>query len=417
MSKLLIDGPNKLSGDIRIQGAKNSVLPILAATVLCRDECVIHNCPHLSDVDVSIDILDYLGANVKREGDVLVVNTKNISEYDVPDNLMRKMRSSVIFLGALLSRQRQVTVSLPGGCELGPRPIDLHLSALKQMGMKIDERHGMMECSIDKNFGGSQISLSFPSVGATENVLLASAVSKGRTVITNAAREPEICDLIDFLNSCGARIFGAGEGSIVIDGVDRLLGTEHKIVPDRISAVTFMSAVAITGGEAVIKDIVPEHMTSVIPLFDEAGCEVKVKDNALKIRSTKKLLPFKIVRTMPYPGFPTDAQAMLMAVSTLADGTSVFVENIFESRYKHVSELVRLGANIKVEGRVAVVEGVKKLSGTLIEGKDLRGTAALVVAGLASEGMTEVTGLGYLDRGYENIENSLFSLGAKIKRI
>lgn len=417
ISKLIINGVNKLSGEVNVHGAKNSVLPILAATILCGDECVIHNCPHLSDVDVSIRILSYLGAKIKREGNTLIVDTKDISKYDIPDALMREMRSSIIFLGAVLSRTKRAIISLPGGCELGPRPIDLHISALKQMGMEIDDSRGAIECKVKDSFKGAKISLSFPSVGATENILLASVISKGQTIITNAAREPEISDLINFLNECGARISGSEDGVIVINGVKELHGTEHHVIPDRISAATFLSCAAITGSCITVSSINPKHMSSVFPLFEETGCKMKIYKDTVEIKSPEKLLAIKTVRTMPYPGFPTDAQAILMSVLTVADGTSIFIENIFENRYKHVCELSRLGANIQVEGKVAVVEGVSKLSGALLEGKDLRGTAALIVAGLGSEGQTEITGLNYLDRGYEKIEKSLCSLGAKIKRI
>lgn len=417
MSKFIIKGFNKLIGEVSVHGAKNSVLPILAATVLCDDECVIHNCPYLSDVGVTIQILNHLGAKTKRENETLIVNTKNIFRNDIPDALMREMRSSIIFLGAILSRNKKAIISLPGGCELGPRPIDLHINALKQMGMELDDSHGIINCKIDKSFKGSNISLSFPSVGATENILLASVISKGQTIITNAAREPEIADLINFLNKCGAKISASGEGVIIVDGVKKLHGTEHNVIPDRISATTFLSCAAITGGNVTVSKIKPEHMSSIFPLFEQSGCKIDICDNSVKIKAPGRLSSIKTIRTMPYPGFPTDAQAILMAMSTVAEGTSIFIENIFENRYKHVCELSRLGANIQVEGKVAVVEGVDKLSGTLVEGKDLRGTAALVVAGLAAEGQTEIEGLDYLDRGYEYFENSLLSLGAKIKRI
>ena len=415
-SSFLISGSNKLKGETYIQGSKNSVLPILAATILCNDECIIHSCPHLSDVDVSIKILNHLGAKTKRENDTLIVNAKDIIKNDIPERLMREMRSSIIFLGALLSRVKKATVSLPGGCELGPRPIDLHLNSLKQMGIKINENHGMISCESSDGLKGAQISLSFPSVGATENILLASVLSQGRTVITNAAREPEICDLANFLNSCGAKIYGAGEGSIIVDGVGKLNGAEHKVIPDRISAVTFMACGAITNGDITLHNVMVEHITSTLTLFEEAGCKVYKHGTSIRIKSPEKLSPLEIVRTMPYPGFPTDAQALLMSMSTIARGTSIFIENIFESRYKHVGELIRLGANIKVEGKVAIVDGVKKLSGALVEGKDLRGTAALIVAALGAEGETEITGLHHIDRGYEKLEDSLEKLGARIKR-
>ena len=400
-----------------VHGAKNSALPLLAATILCEGECILHNCPRLSDVDASVNILRYLGCRAQREGDALVVDSRGISRSDIPDGLMREMRSSIVFLGAVASRMGKARLSFPGGCELGPRPIDLHLKALRQLGLIIGEDHGYLDCAVLNHLKGAFIALSFPSVGATENIILASVRAQGTTVITNAAREPEICDLADFLNACGARIYGAGEGTITIEGVKRLSGTEHTVIPDRIAATTFMTAAAITGGDLLLLDVLPAHLGPVIPMFEEAGCEMAISRGQLRILAPRRLRPVKMIRTMPYPGFPTDAQAPMMAMTTLARGTSVFVENIFESRYKHVGELMRLGANIKVEGRVAVVEGVERLSGAPVEASDLRGAAALVVAGLAAEGVTEIDGLRHLDRGYECIEESLTGVGASVKRI
>lgn len=417
LSKLIVTGKNKLTGELSIQGAKNSVLPILAATIICKGENIIHNCPKLSDVDTTVKILKHLGCKVIRIDDSLIVDSTNVIRYDIPDNLMREMRSSIVFLGAIVSRMGKAKLSLPGGCELGPRPIDLHLKALKQMNLSIDENGGFIDCMVDKKIDGSRIALSFPSVGATENIILAAVLAEGTTVITNAAREPEIIDLANYLISCGARISGAGEGIITIEGVNRLNATEYTVMPDRIAAVTFMSAVAITNGEAEIKNIIPAHLDQIIPIFEESGCNIKCMDDSLYIKSTDKLHAIKIVRTMPYPGFPTDAQALIMSMTTLAEGTSVFVENIFESRYKHVGELLRLGANIKVEGKVAVVEGVNRLSGAPIKAPDLRGGAALVVAALATDGVTEITNLQYLDRGYEKFEINLQKLGADIRRV
>ena len=416
MSKFVVEGANKLSGEVLVHGAKNSALPILAATILCGAECVIHNCPNLSDVDASTRILRYLGCSVIREGKTLVINTKNMFKHDIPDLLMREMRSSIVFLGAIVSKMGRARLSFPGGCELGPRPIDLHLKSLREMGLIINEYHGMLDCVVPNRLKGAKIALSFPSVGATENIMLAAVKAKGTTVITNAAREPEICDLADYLNKSGARIYGAGEGTITIEGVDKLEGIEHTVIPDRIAAATFMSAAAITGSDLLIKQVNLSHLSSIIPMLEETGCIIKFDNNQIKIMSPERLRPIKIVRTMPYPGFPTDAQAPLMAVTTLSKGTSVFVENIFENRYKHVDELVRMGANIKVEGRVAVVEGTNSLYGTTVQANDLRGGAALIVAALAAEGVTQVTNIGHIDRGYEEIENVLSSIGASIKR-
>lgn len=416
MSKLILQGGRRLDGEIFVSGAKNSALPLLAAALLGKTTSEIHNCPDLSDVEASINILQYLGCNVVRQGKTVIINPQGMSKNDIPDHLMREMRSSIVFLGAIVAKMGSAKISFPGGCELGPRPIDLHLSSLRQLGVIIEEDHGYLLCRREGRLKGAHITLAFPSVGATENIMLAACTAEGTTIVSNPAREPEISDLADYLNSCGARIYGAGEGDLHIEGVKELTGAKHYVMPDRIAAATFMAAAAITGGSVVLRDVVPAHIAPVIPAFQETGCDIKVQGHTLKITAPPRLKRIKIIRTMPYPGFPTDAQAPLMSVASVADGTSVFVENIFENRYKHVGELARLGAKIKVEGRVAVVEGVPRLSGATVEAMDLRGGAALVIAGLAAEGVTEVSGLHHIDRGYERLEESLNSLGADIVR-
>jgi UDP-N-acetylglucosamine 1-carboxyvinyltransferase len=330
---------------------------------------------------------------------------------------MRKTRGSIIFLGAVLSRTGRVRLSLPGGCDIGLRPIDLHLSALRKLGAEIRERHGCLDCRAPFGLKGCKISLAFPSVGATEHIIIAACLARGTTTITNAAREPEIADLAEFLNSCGAKIYGAGEGVVVIDGVGSAWGCAHSVIPDRIVAATFMSAAAATGSGILIKDAIPAHLGAVIPLFEEMGCIINTKNTNIKISAPERLRPLKTVRTMPYPGFPTDAQAPLMAAACVADGTSVFTENIFENRFRHTRELARMGAQIKTEGRVCVVEGREKLYGARVNATDLRGAAALVTAALCAEGKTRIGSLHYLERGYESLELSLSSLGADIKRI
>lgn len=418
MSKLIIEGARRLKGEIKIQGAKNSILPILAASLTTGSECVIHGCPRISDVETTLKILEHLGCGVKSEGDTVTVNSENICKNNIPNLLMREMRSSIIFLGALISSVGSAEISLPGGCELGPRPIDMHIDGLRQLGLRIDEGHGILKCSNEGGLEGCNIALSFPSVGATENLIIASVKARGTTVINNIAKEPEIMDLVAFLNSCGAKIEPQGEGTLVIEGVKKLHGTEYSIIPDRIAAVTYMSAAAVTVGDLLLKNVIKEHIGAVIPVFEEAGCTIQTNsENALRIIAPTRPYFNRMIRTMPYPGFPTDAQAPVMAMTCLADGTSVFVENIFTNRYKHVGELLRLGADIKVEGRVAIVEGVKRLSGTDVTAMDLRGAAALVVAGLGAEGTTKISGLSHIDRGYENLENNLASVGASIKRV
>ncbi|MFT8888472.1 MAG: UDP-N-acetylglucosamine 1-carboxyvinyltransferase [Ethanoligenens sp.] len=417
MCKLVIEGGRPLQGTIDIQGAKNAALPVLAACVLCESPCVIHNCPGLLDVDASCKILKHLGCRVKKEKGTVTVDPTNVAECSIPDALMREMRSSIVFLGAIAARLGQARISFPGGCELGPRPIDLHLAALRKLGLVINEGHGFLDCHCTGRLHGETIALSFPSVGATENILLAAVTAEGLTTIINAAREPEIADLASFLNRCGAKIRGAGESVVEIEGVDALHGSEHRVIPDRIVATTYMTAAAVTGGELELRGVQHTHLSPVVPVFLEAGCAIRADKENLFLRAVHSLHPLRCVRTMPYPGFPTDAQAPVMAMSTLAEGNSLFVENIFENRYKHVPELVRMGASIKLEGKVAVVEGVRALFGAPVVAADLRGGAALVVAGLAAEGTTEVTGLHHIDRGYTSIEQDLASVGARIRRV
>lgn len=416
MERLKITGQVPLKGEVEVHGAKNSSLPLLAAAVLCHGQTVLHNCPDLSDVSAACEILSYLGCRVEREGRTVIIDTDGLNRHSVPDSLMREMRSSIVFLGAIAARMGQAELCFPGGCELGPRPIDLHLAALRKLGLVIQEEHGNLICQSNGQLQGTSITLSFPSVGATENILLAAATAKGRTVLTNAAREPEIVDLANFLNRCGAKISGAGEGVIVIDGVERLSGCEHRVIPDRIVAATFLSCGACTAGDVTVRQVEPAHLAGILPIFEEMGCQVETFGDAIRLIAPQRLQAVKDVRTMPYPGFPTDAQAPIMTAAAVADGTSVFVENIFESRYKHAAELIRMGAKIKLEGRVAVVEGVPKLSGAEVICTDLRGGAAMVAAGLCAEGVTLLREIHHIDRGYERIEKALRPLGAQIVR-
>lgn len=417
MQRLVIEGDTRISGEIKVHGAKNSALPLLAATILGKTGSVLHNCPMLSDVFAACRILSYLGCKCVREGDSVIVDTANLTHFEVPDDLMREMRSSIVFLGAILGRLGRCRLSFPGGCDLGPRPIDMHISSLKQMGVVIKEEYGFLDCSVPKELKGAAISLSFPSVGATENIMLAAVLANGDTEIRNAAREPEIIDLADFLNSCGAKIHGQGESTIFITGVKELSGCEYSVMPDRIVAATYLGAAAITNGELSLKNVRPRDLDAVTPIFEEMGCSVYSYSDRIFINSKRPLKPVKKIRTMPYPGFPTDVQAIIMACLCKANGTSVIVENIFDNRFKHAGELMRMGADIKVEGKVAIIEGVHKLYGTQVQATDLRGGAALVLAALCAEGNTIISEIKHIDRGYEMIENNLNKIGAKIKRV
>ncbi len=416
MEKMVINGAKKLSGIISVHGSKNSTLPIIAASILCDAEIVLHNCPNLTDIDAAVNILRFLGCKIKREKDILIINSENINTSEIPHKLMHEMRSSIVFLGALLAKTGKAKISAPGGCEIGLRPIDLHLKAMRELGAEIEEENGNLCCFVNDCLKGREITLAFPSVGATENIIIASTMAEGRTTLVNAAREPEIKNLADFLNMCGAKIHFAGESTVIIDGVKKLHGAEFYIISDRIVAATYMAAAAITGGEMEIINFPVRDIVPVLPVFYSTGCEILSDETRLKIKAPKKLNTVGTVRTMPFPGFPTDFQAPAMAMASVSSGTSIFIETIFESRYKHVPELKRMGANISIEGSVAVVQGVKKLKPANVYAEDLRGGIALVLAGLSAEGTSCVYNLNHIDRGYEDIEGVFRSLGADIKR-
>ncbi len=417
MEKLVINGGRTIDGKIELQGSKNSVLPILAAALAVSGTSVIHNCPKLTDVSAAIKILEHTGCKVKREGHTVIVDSSAVSLAEIPEKMMREMRSSIIFLGALISRFGFAKVSAPGGCEIGLRPIDLHLSSLERMGVRISENSGVLECEARNGMTGCNISLAFPSVGATENIMLAALRSKGEIVITNAAREPEIKDLADFLVKCGAKISGAGQSVIRITGTQMLTECEHTVIPDRIIASTFMACAACTGGSVAVIGAEKEHILHVISAFEAADCKVSIKNGELFIKSPKRISRIKSLRTMPYPGFPTDSQAIIMAALSTAKGTSVITEKIFENRFRHVPELIKMGADIRVEdGCVAVIDGVEKLHGARVSASDLRGGCSLAVAALGADGETVIDNIYHIDRGFEEIEKCFSCLGAEVKR-
>ena len=415
MSQLLVRGGGRLNGEVTVQGAKNSVLPILAATLLTRGQVVLEGCPRLRDVDASVRILRALGCEAAWEGDALRVDTACLNGCAISDILMREMRSSAIFLGAILARCGRADLSYPGGCELGPRPIDLHLSGLRDLGADIREEGGMLHCTALRLLG-REVVLSLPSVGATENLILAACGAEGTTVISNAAREPEIVDLQAFLNECGAKVSGAGSSTVSVEGGRKLHGCTYRCMPDRIVAATYLCAAASAGGEVYLKGARERHLATVTAALRQAGCAIAADSGGISCVCRERLRAVRPVRTAPYPGFPTDAQAVLMAALLRSRGATVFEENIFENRYRHVDELTRMGAEIRVSGRVAVVTGVETLHGAPVRCTDLRGGAALCVAALAAEGETRVSETGHIDRGYEDIVRDLRALGADAER-
>jgi UDP-N-acetylglucosamine 1-carboxyvinyltransferase len=411
----MITGGHRLSGSIKVSGSKNATLPIMAASLLLDGQCTLRGVPRLRDVAVMRELLIYLGAGVVWEKDVMHIDTQGVGYQDVSEELMRRMRASNLVLGPLISRYKYARISYPGGCNIGSRPMNLHLKGMQAMGVGIKEKFGYITAQAEK-LTGSDIYLDLPSVGATENLMMAAVLAKGTTAIRNAAREPEIVDLQNFLNCLGAQIKGAGTDTIKITGVDGLNGAEYTVIPDRIEAGTHMVAAAITRGDVLVTNVIPEHLEPVINKLREAGVYVEVKEDRVRVAADKKPLAVDI-KTMPYPGFPTDMQPQFMALLTLADGTSVISESIFENRYKHVMELRRMGADIRLEGHTAVVRGVSGLSGACVEASDLRAGAALVLAAMAGENGTVLDQVEHIDRGYERLENKYNALGARIIRV
>ncbi len=413
MGRYRIEGGYPLKGTLTIRGSKNGILPVLAAVMLTEGETILHQCPFIADVFLTMEVLEQLGCRVKWQGRTVTIDSQNCISTAIDSKSVQKMRSSILFMGVLLGRCREAKIGYPGGCEIGMRPIDLHLKAFRKMGVKIKEEKGLLCCD-GSRIVGKKINLDFPSVGATENCMLLAAKAKGHTTIYNAACEPEIVELQTFLNKCGAKVKGAGTDCIHIEGVKKLHGTEYSIAPDRIEAGTFLCGAAITKGEIQLKNVCPNAMRQVLLRLGEAGCVIKEGKEEIYLKAPEKILPVSKIHTGPYPGFPTDMQPQFMTVLTLAGGTSIISETVFEARFKHIGELCRMGADIAVEGQTAIIKGVKKLHGAYVSGKDLRGGAALILAGLAAEGETVVENACYVQRGYEQIEKSLFSLGAKI---
>lgn len=413
MAKIIVKKSNPLKGSVRIDGAKNAVLPIIAATLLAKGKSVLREVPNLKDVHVISDLLRHLGAEVEYKGTTLTVDATNLTTYDAPYELVRKMRASFLVMGPLLARFNQTRISMPGGCAIGTRPIDLHLKGFKALGAEVVMDHGFVEAKTDR-LTGSKLYLDFPSVGATENIMMAAVLAEGTTIIENAAEEPEIVDLANFLNEMGADVRGAGTNTIRIRGVKELKATEHDVIPDRIEAATFMVAAAMTKGDITVENIILEHLKPVTAKLREAGCEIIEMDNSIRVIGPEKLKSIDI-KTLPHPGFPTDVQAQFMAMLTVAKGTGVVIETVFENRFMHVAEFNRMGANIKIEGRTAVVEGVEELNGAKVNATDLRAGAALILCGLIAEGETEIGEIYHIQRGYVDIDKKITALGGNIE--
>lgn len=419
MEKIIVTGGQKLQGKVRVEGAKNAVLPILAAALLASEgENVIKEVPNLADVFTINEVLKSLNAAVTyipEDNAVYIDATKELSS-EAQFEYVSKMRASILVMGSLLARNGYARVALPGGCAIGSRPIELHLKGFEAMGAKISFGHGYVEAKVNGRLKGANVYLDFPSVGATENIMTAASLAQGTTVIENAAKEPEIVDLANFINSMGGRVIGAGTNSIRIEGVETLYGTEHHIIPDRIEAGTFMVAAAITKGDVTIENAVPEHMTALIAKMREMGVEIIELDEGIRVRVPDKLKAVDI-KTMPHPGFPTDMQSQMMALMLTAEGTSIITETVFENRFMHVEEFRRMNAGAKIEGRSVFIEGPVNLQGAEVMATDLRAAAALILAGLVSEGVTRVTKLHHLDRGYVDFHEKLAALGAHIERV
>ncbi|PEW44274.1 UDP-N-acetylglucosamine 1-carboxyvinyltransferase [Bacillus thuringiensis] len=417
MEKIIVRGGKRLNGTVRVEGAKNAVLPIIAAALLASDgKNVLSEVPVLSDVYTINEVLRHLNAEVVFENNQVTIDSSKELNIEAPFEYVRKMRASVQVMGPLLARNGRARIALPGGCAIGSRPIDQHLKGFEAMGAKVQVGNGFVEAYVEGELKGAKIYLDFPSVGATENIMSAATLAKGTTILENAAKEPEIVDLANFLNAMGAKVRGAGTGTIRIEGVDRLYGANHSIIPDRIEAGTFMVAAAITGGDILIENAVPEHLRSITAKMEEMGVKIIEENEGVRVIGPDKLKAVDI-KTMPHPGFPTDMQSQMMALLLQADGTSMITETVFENRFMHVEEFRRMNADIKIEGRSVIMNGPNSLQGAEVGATDLRAAAALILAGLVSEGYTRVTELKHLDRGYVDFHKKLAALGATIERV
>ncbi len=412
--RLSVEGGNRLSGKINVGGSKNAVLPVITASLLSSDPCRISEVPKLVDVEVILDVLADLGARAAWSDGELTIDTSLLSNYEASDEMVSKMRASILVMGPLLARMGKAKVSMPGGCAIGARPIDIHIKGFEAMGATIRTENGYVLAETP-GLKGARIYLDFPSVGATENLMMAASLAKGPTVLENAAEEPEIVDLANFINSMGGRVRGAGTKIIKIDGVPSLTGCEHQVIPDRIEAGSYLIAAAITGGELVVENVIPDHIKPVIAKLKEVGCSIDEGESSLLIRPSSRLISADI-KTLPYPGFPTDMQAQFMSLMTRARGASVITETIFENRFMHADELRRMGADIRINGRSAVVEGPSDLQGASVKASDLRAGMALIIAALAADGVSEINNARLIDRGYDDLVQKLNSIGAKIKR-
>ncbi|MDM5329752.1 UDP-N-acetylglucosamine 1-carboxyvinyltransferase [Neobacillus sp. CF12] len=417
MEKIIVRGGQRLYGSVKVEGAKNAVLPVLAATLLASDgKSVIRDVPTLSDVYTINEVLRNLNAEVAFNNNTVVVDASRVLKEEAPFEYVRKMRASVLVMGSLLARNGRARVALPGGCAIGSRPIDQHLKGFEAMGAKVKVGNGFIEAEVEGRLKGAKIYLDFPSVGATENIMMAATLAKGTTIIENVAKEPEIVDLANFLNKMGANVRGAGTGTLRIEGVDVLFGADHNIIPDRIEAGTFMVASAITGGNVLVQGAVPEHLSSLIAKMEEMGVTIIEEADGVRVIGPEKLKAVDI-KTMPHPGFPTDMQSQMMALLLRAEGTSMITETVFENRFMHVEEFRRMNADIKIEGRSVILNGPSNLQGAEVSATDLRAAAALILTGLVSEGNTRVTELKHLDRGYVDFHGKLAALGADIERV